>query len=78
MIIRKITITKESVKPSNDLNEELQWLSKSLGMFNERDKESSQFRIFIELIKAKKELIWEPKITLKYGLQKTINWFNKD
>ena len=55
MIIRRVTIIKESNKPGEDINKELQWLSKSLGMFNERDKESSQFRIFIELVKARKK-----------------------
>ena len=30
-----------------------------------------------DIRKAKKNLGWEPKISLKYGLQKTINWYNK-
>ena len=36
------------------LNEELQWLGSSLGLFNLRDKDKSCFRIFIELLKATK------------------------
>ena len=40
-------------KPSDkDVNKDLQWLSKSLGLFGERDKEKSTFRVFLELIKA--------------------------
>ncbi len=52
----KIVIIRKEEKPLNDVNSELQWLSDSLGMFNERDKESSCFRIFIELVKEKKPL----------------------
>ncbi len=40
-------------KPRNmDVNEEFQFFSDSLGLFNDRDKEKSCFRIFLELIKA--------------------------
>jgi len=49
----KITIVK--LKPvEENLNKELQFLSESLGLFSERDKERSCFRIFIELLKAAK------------------------
>lgn len=37
-----------------NLNEELQWISNSLGLFNSRDKDNSCFRIFIEMIKTTK------------------------
>jgi predicted transcriptional regulator len=33
------------------LNDEIQWFSNCLGMFNKRDKEKSCFRIFIHLLK---------------------------
>ncbi len=36
------------------INEELQWLGSSLGLFSLRDKDRSVFRIFLELIKAAK------------------------
>ena len=39
---------------SSDVNIELQWLGNSLGLFNDRDKDKSCFRIFITLIKAAK------------------------
>jgi len=52
--IQKITIIRMS-KPERNLNQELQWLGTSLGLFNLRDKDKSCFRIFVELIKATKQ-----------------------
>jgi len=49
---RKITIIKMNKPEKKDLNKDLQWFSDSLGLFTERDKERSCFRIFIELIKG--------------------------
>ncbi len=46
-----ITIIRLKKPRSNDINEELQWIGASLGLFNLRDKDKSCFRIFIELIK---------------------------
>lgn len=37
---------------TTDVNVELQWLGAVLGLFNERDKDSSCFRIFISLVRA--------------------------
>ncbi len=37
-----------------NVNQELQWLGSSLGLFNLRDKDKSCFRVFIELIKNAK------------------------
>ena len=48
----KITIVKIRKPGEKDVNKDLQWLSNSLGLFSERDKEKSCFRIFIELVKA--------------------------
>src|SRR3989339_229061 len=54
MRFTRITIIK-SIKPEKDnLNQELQFLGESLGLFSERDKDKSCFRIFIVLIKALK------------------------
>ena len=50
----KITIYKIKKPSTNDLNQELQWFSQSLGLFSSRDKEKSCFRIFIALVEAKK------------------------
>ncbi|MBT4174301.1 helix-turn-helix domain-containing protein [archaeon] len=55
MITRFTKIVIQKVKvPKEDLNAELMWLSKSLGLMSERDKEYSCFRMFIEIIKASK------------------------
>ena len=49
---RKVTIVRLRKPTQKDLNQDLQWFSSSLGLFSERDKEKSCFRIFVELIKA--------------------------
>ena len=41
--------------PKKQVNEELQWLGDSLGLFNLRDKDKSCFRIFLEIIKSAKQ-----------------------
>jgi len=51
MDIQSITIYKLRKPVKKDINEELQWLGSSLGLFNLRDKDKSCFRIFIELLK---------------------------
>jgi len=58
MRFRRITFVQASA-PGPDVNEQLQWLGGSLGLFNPRDKDKSCFRIFITLLKSaktKKEL----------------------
>ena len=47
-----------NLKPLREqpLNEEIQWFSNCLGMFNKRDKEKSCFRIFIHLLEEKGSL----------------------
>jgi len=54
MRFTKITIIRIKRPESNNLNEELQYLGYSLGLFSERDKDKSCFRIFIVLLKALK------------------------
>lgn len=49
---RKLTIIKLRKPYEKNINKDLQWFSNSLGLFTERDKEKSCFRIFIELVKA--------------------------
>lgn len=48
----KVTILKLE-RPKHEINEEIQWFCQSLGLFGERDKEKSCYRIFIELLKHK-------------------------
>ena len=50
----KITIVNIRKPTQKNINQELQWLGTSLGLFNLRDKDKSCFRIFIELLKAAK------------------------
>ena len=54
MPIRKITIIKISKLDNYTLNEDLQWFSNSLGLFGDRDKEKSCFRVFLEILKISK------------------------
>jgi biotin operon repressor len=53
-ISQKITIINVRKPAEKSLNQELQWLGSSLGLFNLRDKNKSCFRIFIELLKSAK------------------------
>ena len=50
----KITIWKIRKESSDNINQELQWLGNSLGLFNLRDRDSSCFRVFITLIRKAK------------------------
>ncbi|MCX6708853.1 MAG: winged helix-turn-helix transcriptional regulator [Candidatus Woesearchaeota archaeon] len=52
MFVRRITIVNVRRPRQVSVNEELQWFGTSLGLFGERDRDKSCFRIFIELIKA--------------------------
>lgn len=51
---QKIIIVKSRKPAEKNLNQELQWVGDSLGLFNLRDKDKSCFRVFIELLKAAK------------------------
>lgn len=55
ILYQKITIVRYNKPIKNDINEDLQWVGNSLGLFNLRDKDKSCFRIFIELLKTAKE-----------------------
>ena len=50
----RITIIRIRRPNTQNINQELQRLGSSLGLFNMRDKDKSCFRIFIELIKSAK------------------------
>jgi len=53
-IRQRITILQIRKPKENNVNQELQWLGSSLGLFNMRDKDKSCFRVFIELLKSAK------------------------
>lgn len=48
---QKVTILKIRKIPGENINQELQWLGNSLGLFSLRDKDSSCFRVFITLVR---------------------------
>ena len=50
--VHRITIMNIRKPVQKNVNQELQWLGSSLGLFNLRDKDKSCFRIFIELVKS--------------------------
>lgn len=52
---RRITIVSIRRPVHRNVNDELQWLGESLGLFGNRDKDKSCFRIFIALLKASKQ-----------------------
>lgn len=50
--MRRQIILVELPRPrERDINFELQWLGNSLGLFGERDKDKSCFRVFVTLVK---------------------------
>lgn len=49
--LKEIRIVNLKPIKKQPLNEEIQWFSNCLGMFNKRDKEKSCFRIFIHLLR---------------------------
>lgn len=49
---QRITIIRYRKPARKDVNAELQFFGNSLGLFGERDKDKSCFRIFIELLKS--------------------------
>ncbi len=66
----KITIIKLRKPTEKDVNNDLQWFSESLGLFGDRDKEKSCFRVFLELIKAirRKKALTSDEIALRSHL----------
>ncbi len=57
MITRFQRITIVRIRsPEKALNPEIQWLSESLGLFSERDKDKSCFRLFLAILQSKKAL----------------------
>ncbi|MBW3011266.1 ArsR family transcriptional regulator [Candidatus Woesearchaeota archaeon] len=50
----RVTIVKIRKPAQKQINKDLQWFCESLGLFSPRDKNSSCFRVFIELLKAAK------------------------
>ncbi len=71
-IIQKITIVNIKKPIEHNINQELQWLGSSLGLFNLRDKDKSCFRVFIELLKSAKakRTLTSDELALKLSLSR--------
>ncbi len=52
---QRITIINIRKGDTRNINDELQWLGNSLGLFNLRDRDSSCFRVFITLVKTARQ-----------------------
>jgi predicted transcriptional regulator len=52
---KKVTIIRIRKVPSPNINQELQWMGNSLGLFNVRDRDSSCFRVFITLVRRARQ-----------------------
>lgn len=72
IIHQKITIIRYRRPAKKSLNDELQYFGDSLGLFGERDKDRSCFRIFIELLKStrKNRAMSSDEIALKTNLSR--------
>lgn len=68
MFIRRISIVNIRRPQERSVNEDLQWFGHALGLFGERDKDKSCFRIFIELLKAAKKQDYLTSDDLAEGL----------
>ena len=79
--IHKITIMNIRKPAVRNVNQELQWLGSSLGLFNLRDKDKSCFRVFIELVKTAKMGIplSSDELAYRLGLSRgtVVNHINK-
>lgn len=53
-ISQRITIISMRKPADKNVNQELQWFGNSLGLFSQRDKDKSCFRLFVELVKSAK------------------------
>lgn len=54
-MVQRITIIHVRKNTDSNVNDKLQWIGNSLGLFNARDKNQSCFRIFIVLLKHAKQ-----------------------
>ena len=71
-IRQRITIVNIRKPAEQNVNQELQWLGSSLGLFNLRDKDKSCFRLFIELLKSAKgnRTLSSDELAAKLGLSR--------
>lgn len=69
---QRITIISYRRPAKKSLNSELQYFGDSFGLFGERDKDKSCFRIFIELLKSTRQnrAMSSDEIALRTGLSR--------
>lgn len=67
----RITIVR-STPAKGTLNEEIRWFGNSLGLFGLRDKDSSCYRVFVELLKSSRanKGMSSDEIAYKIGLSR--------
>ena len=64
----RITLSRIRCPSGENINTLLQWFGYSIGLFTERDRDKSCFRIFIELLKAQKRRTGMSSDELAYRL----------
>lgn len=69
-MIRKVTVIRIRRGLEGNVNNDLQWLGNSLGLFGLRDKDSSCFRIFITLVKKADNHLSSDKIAERLSLSR--------
>ena len=69
---RKLILYPKDNPKSNNVNVKIQYFGSCLGLFGERDKDSSCYRIFIELVKSSKgaEPISSQRLAYKLSLSR--------
>ena len=69
---QKIMVLRIRRMKNANVNQELQWLGNSLGLFGLRDKDSSCFRVFITLVKRGRsnDVMTSDEIADKLGLSR--------
>ena len=71
-MFKRFTLIQSDYPNHESINELLQWLGGSLGLFNLRDKDKSRFRIFIALVQAakKQELLSSDDLAVRLQLSR--------
>lgn len=72
MSFKLLVLKRGQPQEKGNLNKEIQYLSSSFGLFTDRDKSSSCFRIFVELLKTTKmrKPISSDELAFKLGLSR--------
>jgi predicted transcriptional regulator len=65
---RRITLVRINNNVNDSVNILIQEFGRSLGLFTQRDKESSCFRIFIDLLKSHEDKISSQELAFRSGL----------